>query len=284
MNGVINLYKPKGHTSHDMIYKVRRALGIRRVGHTGTLDPMAEGVLPICVGKATGAAELIMASEKEYVAQMTFGIRTDTQDSTGETVQTSGVRVCREEFIQAFKSFTGEIMQTPPMYSAVHHNGKRLYELARKGITVERKAKQITVHAIELLEFEKERALIKIKCSKGTYIRTLCDDIGERLGCLAHMSALTRTKSGIFTIENAVSLENISPEALIPIDSLFQEYEKIFLTGEEEKKVRNGAPIKDKGEIGGKYRLYAPDGTFLCLSEGTEAEGKKLLRMVKSFY
>lgn len=284
MNGVICVYKPGGISSHDCIYKVRRALGTRKVGHTGTLDPMAEGVLPICVGKATRASEMIMASEKVYKAELTFGAETTTADSEGEITRKSDKIITKEEFLNVLPKFTGEIEQIPPMYSAVHHNGQRLYKLAREGIEVERKPRKITIFGIEVLSFSEEKAEIRVTCSKGTYIRTLCEDLAKAAGGAAHMSALVREKSGVFTIENSVKPEDISEDKLIPVDEMFKEFERITLSEEEEWKVRNGAPIKHSCNEGETYRLYSKTEEFLCLSKGTNENGEKMLKMVKSFY
>jgi len=284
MNGVINVYKPKGITSHDVIYKVRRALGTRKVGHTGTLDPMAEGVLPICVGKATRASELIMASEKQYRAEITFGSETTTADSEGEVLRVCDKRVSKEEFSNVLPEFIGDIEQIPPMYSAIHHEGKRLYQLAREGTTVERKPRQIKIFNIELLSFSGDKAEILVTCSKGTYIRTLCEDIGKKAGTLAHMSALQRTRSGVFTLENATVIEDICPEKLIPVDEMFKDFEKITLTEENEVRVRNGVPLRIGCKAGVKYRVYSQSDEFLCLSQGEMVEGRTILKMFKSFY
>lgn len=284
MNGIINVYKPSGMSSHDVIYKVRRALGIKRIGHTGTLDPMACGVLPVCVGKATRAAELIVAADKEYTAKLAFGSETDTQDSTGSVTNTTSARTDREAFQKVLKEFEGETEQIPPMYSAVHHGGERLYKLARRGVTVERKSRKITVFSIKLLSFSENEAEISVRCSKGTYIRTLCEDIGRRAGCMAHMSALERTRSGMFTKENSVPLSEVSPEKIIPADELFSAYERYDLNCEEEKKVRNGARIENMRGEEKRYRLYAVNGEFLCISEGITENGKKYLKSVKNFY
>ena len=284
MNGIINVYKPGGMSSHDVIYKVRRALGIKRIGHTGTLDPMACGVLPVCVGKATRAAELIVAADKEYIAKLTFGSETDTQDSTGSVTNTTQNRTDIKTFEDVLKEFEGETEQIPPMYSAVHNGGERLYKLARRGVTVERKSRKITVFSIKLLSFSEDEAEICVRCSKGTYIRTLCEDIGRRAGCMAHMSALERTRSGMFTKENSVPLSEISEEMIIPTDELFRAYERYDLNAEEERKVRNGAKIKNPREEGKRYRLYAENGEFLCISEGITEDGEKFLKSVKNFY
>lgn len=282
MDGVINVYKPKGITSFDVIYKVRKALNTKRVGHTGTLDPMADGVLPVCVGKATKASELIMASEKEYCAKITFGAETDTQDSSGAIVNSTEKRIEYSEFLEAVNCFLGDIQQIPPMYSAVHHEGQRLYQLARQGIMVERKPRTVTVKSIRIEDFSKETATITVCCSKGTYIRTLCEDIGRKAGCMAHMSALTRTKSGIFCIKDSIRIEDIKEEVLTPIDELFKEYERITLSAENEKRVRNGIPLKISCKEGESYRLYGENGNFLCISEGYE--NGTILKMKISFY
>lgn len=284
MNGVICVYKPSGISSHDCIYKVRRALGTRKVGHTGTLDPMAEGVLPICVGKATRASEMIMAAKKVYKAEITFGFETTTADSEGEVTRKSDKVVTKEEFLAVLPQFIGEIEQIPPMYSAIHHQGKRLYQLAREGKEVERKPREITIFSIELLSFLGERAEIRVTCSKGTYIRTLCEDLGRAAGSAAHMSALIREQSGVFTIENSVRPEDITEDKLIPVDEMFKEYESIILNAENEGRVLNGAPIKLKCREGEVYRLYGEEGNFLCLSKGIIEEGVSFLKMVKSFY
>ncbi|MBO4897990.1 MAG: tRNA pseudouridine(55) synthase TruB [Clostridia bacterium] len=284
MNGIINVLKPEGITSFDVIYKVRRILNTRRIGHTGTLDPMASGVLPICVGKATRAAELIVASDKEYICRLKFGAETDTQDSTGEILKTSDKRPEEAEFLETLNAFTGEIEQIPPMYSAVHVGGERLYKIARRGETVERKPRKITIFDITPLSFTADEAEIKIICSKGTYIRTLCEDIGKKLGSLAHMTALKRTRSGIFKIEDAVSVEDVCEEKLTPVDELFSDYEKIVLSGKDEFRVRNGAAVLNPLKTGKKYRLYGADGSFLCLSEGIEENGTRLLSSIKNFY
>ena len=284
MNGIINVYKPEGITSFDVIYKVRRILNTRRIGHTGTLDPMASGVLPICVGKATRAAELLVASDKEYICSLKFGAETDTQDSTGEVTATSDKRPSEQEFRKAVSAFIGETEQIPPMFSAVHVGGVRLYKLARRGETVERKPRKINIFDISVLSFSEDKAEIKVVCSKGTYIRTLCEDIGKKLGCLSHMTALKRTRSGIFTIEDAVLIEDVSEEKLTPVDTLFSDYEKITLSEKDEFRVRCGAVILNPRDTGKKYRLYGTDGSFLCLSEGIEENGTRLLQSIKNFY
>lgn len=209
MNGVINCLKPPGMTSHDVVDFLRKQLGIKKVGHGGTLDPGAAGVLPIFVGKATKAVELFESSTKEYVAEMTLGITTDTGDNQGKVLETKECDVELRSIIEVFSKFVGKIQQIPPMYSAVRHKGKKLYELARQGIIVERKPRTVEIYSIELIKYENPRVLFKVSCSRGTYIRTLCEDIGRTLGCGAHLSCLIRTKVGPFNISQSITLEDI---------------------------------------------------------------------------
>lgn len=206
MNGVLILNKPKGMTSFAVVNTIHK-LTKAKAGHAGTLDPMAEGVLVILLGKATKQAKTFESSEKEYEAEMTLGIETDTLDSTGKVLATRTPEVSREQLTSAMKEFEGEIEQIPPMVSAIKMGGVRLYKLARKGIEVEREPRKITIHKLELLSFDRDKASIRVACSKGTYIRSLCADIGKKLGCGATMSRLTRTRSGEFTLDKAVSLE-----------------------------------------------------------------------------
>lgn len=291
MNGVIALNKPQGKTSHDMVYAIRRLFNIRRVGHTGTLDPNATGVLPICIGNATKAASYITDSKKRYVAQIIFGQRTDTLDCTGNVIESAPASVTSEQLYRACEHFTGDIEQIPPMYSAVKIDGKKLYELAREGKSVERKSRNVTVYSIKIDDsmLKKGYAMLDIECSKGTYIRTLCDDIGSYLGCFAHMGSLVRTYSGGFDIKNSYTIEKLEAlrdegrlsEALIKTDEIFFEYEKIYLDEKESGKVKNGVPILKEGLIIDKcYRLYDENGSFLCVSK--VINGK--LKMQTSFW
>lgn len=290
MNGVLALNKPKGKTSHDMVAFVRRLLQIRRVGHTGTLDPGATGVLPICIGNATKASSYIMDSPKRYTAEMLLGSRTDTLDASGTVLETAPVHVAEADVRAALASFIGEIEQIPPMYSAVKVNGKKLYELARKGQEIARKKRRITVHSIAVLscDLEQNRVLLDITCSKGTYIRTLCDDIGAQLGCLAHMGELTRTQSGGFTLEDAYTPEQLTKlceagklsNVLVKTDAVFSDYEPLILDSEQVRKVKNGVPLRRDGIEGTNYRLYDENGGFLCVSRQTDG----VLRMQTSFW
>ena len=291
IDGVIALNKPKGKTSHDMIYFVRRLLHIRRVGHTGTLDPDATGVLPICVGNATKASSYIMDSAKRYTAQMLLGSRTDTLDASGTVLQTAPVSVTEPEIRTACEAFIGTIMQLPPMYSAVKVGGKKLYELAREGKEVERKPRMVTVESIDILDCDLKHncVTLDIVCSKGTYIRTLFDDIGARLGCFAHMGELIRTQSGGFVLAQSYTPETLTKlyedgkimEALTKTEDVFSSYEKVFLTAAEARKVKNGVPLRrDHLNFGQFYRLYDENGGFLCVSKQEE----KVLRMQTSFW
>ncbi len=285
-NGIVNIYKPLGITSFKVVAAVRRICGVKKVGHTGTLDPEAEGVLPVCIGNATKAADMLTAADKKYRAKIRLGVVTDTQDMQGEILEKNEPCVTEEEFKKEVESFVGEISQLPPMYSALKVDGKKLCDLARKGIEVERKPRKITVFSIDVSEFKGDTAILDVACSKGTYIRTLCHDIGQRLGCGAAMETLVRTKSGVFEIEKSVSLEEFekNPEQYItPVDIMFEEYEKITVEGETEKRILNGCTVPANVESGKIYRIYGKDGRFLCLSEGV-GEGKTCLKLKKAFF
>ena len=218
INGIINIYKEKGYTSHDVVAVLRGICKQKKIGHTGTLDPDAEGVLPVCFGSATKLCEFLTDKNKEYIAVMKLGIETDTQDTTGTILDKREVHVSEEEILKTILSFQGEQTQIPPMYSAVKVNGKKLYEFAREGIEIERSARKITVHKIEVLSIDGDEVKLKVLCSKGTYIRTICHDIGKKLGCNAAMSSLVRSRSGDFDIENAITLQEV--EALAKSDEL----------------------------------------------------------------
>lgn len=212
MDGVINVLKPAGLTSSDVVVRLRRILKTRKIGHTGTLDPEVTGVLPICVGKATRLAEYLTNQGKAYRCEITFGIQTDTQDATGEILTKNLTSISAEDFQQIFPKFMGRIQQIPPMFSAVKHEGKRLYELARQGINVERKSREIQISSLRFIEWisgEYPKAIFEVDCSKGTYVRTLCHDMGEALGCGAHMSKLVRLRSGPFLIQESITLDKI---------------------------------------------------------------------------
>ncbi len=270
MNGIVNIYKPPGITSHGAVNRVRKILGIKKVGHTGTLDPDAEGVLPICVGKGTKLAGLLTDADKAYRAVIKLGVVTDTQDASGEILSECAPFVSENDFISAVNSFIGKIKQIPPMYSALKVNGRKLCDLARQGIEVERKPREINIFSIEISDFDGITATLDVSCSKGTYIRTLCHDIGQKLGCGAIMQSLVRTKSGMFEIDNSVSFEEFekNPAAFItPPDKLFMNLPEYVATEDESVKIKNGIRIKTQTENGKTYRVYSDKGEFLALSE-----------------
>lgn len=253
MDGIINVYKEAGFTSHDVVAKLRGILHQKKIGHTGTLDPAAIGVLPVCCGKATKVCELLTAKDKTYQAVCRLGIVTDTQDTTGTILEEFSTKDITEKEVRlAVKSFEGEIMQIPPMYSARKVNGKKLYELAREGKEVERKPRPVTISKIDILQMDLESSTftMEVTCSKGTYIRTLCHDIGQKLGMGAAMENLVRTRVDCFSIENAMTLEEIetltvqNPEQfakrVIPVDSLFEGYPKVQIKQEYSAKLANG--------------------------------------------
>jgi tRNA pseudouridine55 synthase len=249
LDGVINVFKPSGLTSSDVVVRLRRILQTRRVGHTGTLDPEVTGVLPICVGRATRLAEYLTEQGKSYRAEITFGIVTDTQDFTGTHLQVQKAEIAAEDFQRVVPQFLGTVQQVPPMYSAVRHQGKHLYELARQGIEVERKSREITIARLELLEWlpgEFPRAVFEVDCSKGTYVRTLCHDIGSALGCGANMSALLRIRSGPFELSGSSTLQEIEEKAthddnsfLIPIEQVL-DLPRVHLNSQRAKAFCNG--------------------------------------------
>ncbi len=291
LNGIINVSKPAGMTSHDVVARLRRILNTRKIGHTGTLDPDALGVLPICVGKATKAADMLTANDKQYLAEVTLGSATDTQDSSGKVIKSAEVNVTDKDIAESVKKFTGDISQIPPMYSAVKIGGKKLYELARENKTVERKPRKIHISRIEITAFnlENNRFDMRVDCSKGTYIRTLINDIGEDLGCYAHMSGLTRTRSGSFELKDAYTLEDIETmfsaadtSFLIPADKVFEEYESIKLYDRAAQMVRNGVRVRapKTARDGGIYRVYGDGGEFLTISRCEENR----LRIIKTFF
>ncbi len=284
MDGVIVLNKPKGKTSHDMVYFIRKLAHIKRVGHTGTLDPMAEGVLPICIGKATKAADMLTASDKRYTAVFTLGKTTDTLDAEGTVTSECEVNCTDEQIRAAVGAFVGEIEQIPPMYSAIKKDGKKLYELAREGIEIEREARKVTIYSIDVLKIDGKDVAIDVHCSKGTYIRTLCDDIGARLECGAYMTSLVRTQSGMFSIENSYSPDELCgdiSDKLIPTDKLFSHMKSVKVNDFLAAKVKNGVPLRLKNlEDGGEYRVYDEHGNFLCVSVYTDGE----LKMEKAFW
>jgi tRNA pseudouridine55 synthase len=254
LNGVINIYKEKEYTSHDVVAIIRGVLKGQKVGHTGTLDPNAQGVLPICVGKATKISQFLMDTDKVYSAEVILGVTTDTEDNTGNIISQSEVNISEDVIQSVVSSFFGDYNQVPPMYSAIKINGERLYKLARKGEVVERKTRLVTIKDIKINKFlQKDKFIITVKCSKGTYVRTLCKDIGEKLGCGATMGELTRVASGNFKLENSIKInqfknivsEKKQDEIIIPIDRVLLN-KKITINPEANKLLYNGnkVPIK----------------------------------------
>jgi len=284
-NGIVIIDKPTGWTSMDVCAKIRGILHEKRVGHGGTLDPMATGVLPVFVGHATRAVEFAENSRKEYVAGVRFGLISDTQDVTGTVLETRPASISRAELEAILPRFTGQLSQIPPMYSAVKIGGQKLCDLARKGREVERKPRNITIYELELLEQTGEGDwMLRCACSKGTYIRTLAHDIGQMLGCGAALSSLRRTMAAGFTLEQTVSLDDmqrLGESLLLPTDRYFAEYPAYAVRSKaQETRCRNGNPVTDAALSDGTYRVYGSDGTFLCLSE---ARGGTLTS-VKNFF
>ena len=279
-NGIIIIDKPAGWTSQDVAAKLRGVFRERRIGHGGTLDPMATGVLPIFVGRATRAVEFFEHAEKEYVAGLRLGLVTNTQDTTGETECEQDVTVTKDRLLAVLERFKGVQEQIPPMYSAVKIGGKKLYEMARLGKTVERKPRTREIKVLELLEGEGRDFLIRVRCSKGTYIRTLCHDIGQALGCGGCMSSLRRTMAGCYGIAQAVTMEEVlaGKQELLPVDSLFSHLPAVTVT--KLKPIYNGAAVKLPELSDGQYRVYAPDGEFLMVGQAE----KGMLKTVKSFF
>lgn len=295
-DGVLVLNKPRGITSHDAVYKIRRLFGTKKVGHTGTLDPLAEGVLVMLVGNAARAAEYLVCDTKSYIASLRLGITTDTEDITGSVLTECTNIPCESEVQAAVNAFYGEIEQIPPMYSALKVGGKKLYELAREGKTVERAARKITVHAISAQKAERANEyMLSVSCSSGTYIRTLCADIGNALGCGGVMAALVRTRAGDFSLENAVTLEQLDGMTLeerygllIPTESLFSAVPRVALPDFYYKLCLNGCEIYQKKiksayGVGERVRLCSPSGDFFALGEVREYENGTAIKPIKRF-
>lgn len=290
MDGIINIFKPKGISSFQVVRAVRFISGEKKVGHTGTLDPLASGVLPICLGKGTKIIEYIMENQKVYKATLKLGEETDTYDLEGNVICIKEVgEIPLSEVKKVLQSYIGEIMQVPPMYSALKVDGKRLYELARKGIEVEREARKITIYNIELLEYSKPFITIRVTCSKGTYIRSLCKDIGDSLKCGAVMTELVREGSGVFNSENSVELDSLTKENfndyLISLEDALKSYEKILVNEKFFKLLLNGVSIKDKAIFNDNidyeklYRVYSEKDELLGLGEKT-SNGFKIIKLL----
>ncbi len=293
--GVLLIDKPAGMTSHDVVGKVRRLYHTRKVGHTGTLDPMATGVLVILIGRAAKAAEYLSVHNKTYEAVMRLGLTTDTEDTTGQTLTACAEVPCAEQVIEKANAFVGEILQVPPMYSALKVNGQKLVDLARKGIEVERVARPVTVYSLSCTHLEGNDYALDVHCSSGTYIRTLCADIGKALGCGGVMAALRRTQTGGFALAECVTpeqLEQMSDEErlslLIPIERLFDDLPAVKLPAFYEKLCRNGCEIYQKKigvdhKTGTRVRLCDTNGAFFALGEVREYESGTAIKGIKYF-
>ncbi|MGI6778159.1 MAG: tRNA pseudouridine(55) synthase TruB [Acetivibrionales bacterium] len=305
MNGVLNILKPPGMTSFDVVAYLRGVLKTKKVGHTGTLDPGAVGVLPVCSGTATKAIEYITGSDKLYRAELTLGITTDTQDSYGNIIASKSADISSEEITRVINTFKGQYSQLPPMYSAVKINGKRLYDLARRGLEVERIPRNVVIHSINILDIKKQpekgsmgsttvKVMFDVECSKGTYIRTLCHDIGEKLGCGGHLSFLLRLKAGMFDIYSAVTLEEVEEastsgtlgDIVISIDKIFDSFDAIVLDESRNRMFQNGMAVNyvERGSMPGKIlRVYSPNKDFIALGQVIERNGHFLLKSKKRF-
>ncbi len=289
LSGVINIYKEKGFTSHDVVAKMRGILKQKKIGHTGTLDPDAVGVLPVCLGSATKLCDMLTDRDKEYVAVLKLGVETDTQDTTGTVLKESEVTVTEEQVKEVILSFVGDYAQIPPMYSALKVDGKKLYELARQGKEVERKARPVTIYDIEILDMNLPEVTIRVACSKGTYIRTLCHDIGAKLGCGGAMASLKRTKAGAFLLDTAITLselEKIRDEekidsVLVPVDAMFDELAAVHVPDDVLKLVKNGNTFwtnqifeRRRFGDGEEVRVYDSAGKFYGIYYCAERENK----------
>ncbi len=284
MNGIVIVDKPSGWTSQDVTSRLRRVFNTRRIGHGGTLDPMATGVLPVFVGRATRGVEFFEHAEKVYETVLRLGLTTDTEDITGTVLTETPAQITLEQLEAVLPKFRGEIMQVPPMYSALKVNGQKLCDLARKGREVERQPRPITIHELTLLGQEADGFRLRVHCSKGTYIRTLCKDIGEALGCGGCMASLRRISAGSYSIEEAVPLETLleaeHPEQYLrPVDSMFPQYDAVKLTPNQEKRCRNGGSFS-LNLPDGTYRAYSQHGEFLMLAKAESG----VMSTIKSFF
>ena len=284
MDGIVIVDKPQGWTSQDVTARLRRVFGTRRIGHGGTLDPMATGVLPVFVGRATRAVEFFEHAEKTYETVLRLGITTDTEDMTGTVLTEENVSFTEEQLQETLAAFRGEILQVPPMYSALKVNGQKLCDLARKGKTVERQPRPITIHELTLVERGENTLRLRVRCSKGTYIRTLCKDIGEKLGCGGCMESLRRVAAGEYTIDEAVPLQTLldteEPEKYLrDVDTMFRNYPAVTLTSNQETRCRNGNAFS-VSLAPGTYRAYSQAGEFLMLAK---VDGG-VMSTIKSFF
>lgn len=299
IHGILNVYKEKGYTSHDVVAKLRGITGQRKIGHTGTLDPDAEGVLPVCLGRGTKLCDLLTDRDKTYETVLLLGRVTDTQDISGTVLKSRDISGISEESVRAVTAgFVGGYEQIPPMYSALKVNGKKLYELAREGIEIERRARAVKIYGIDIISVELPRVKLRVQCSKGTYIRTLCHDIGMKLGCGGCMEELTRTRAGQFTLETSLTLSEIAlrkqegrlTDAVIPVDAVFEDYPRLTVQKDWEKTAKNGNPLPGKALAGmdgadhcrGNVRIYDESGQFLSVSCWREERDE--YHIIKMFY
>lgn len=299
-HGIINVYKEKGFTSHDVVAKLRGICKQKKIGHTGTLDPDAVGVLPVCLGSATRLCDMLTDKDKEYIAVFRLGITTDTQDISGRVLEEREVTVSEEAAVKAIESFQGELLQVPPMYSALKVNGKKLYELAREGKEIERAARPVTVYEIEILEKNMPEFTVRVKCSKGTYIRTLCHDIGRKLQCGAAMVSLVRTKAGRFEIEKAYTLLQLQAlsdegklnEVIVPVEKMFENLPAVMVKESSYKALVNGNQLQAAGLISmpegedvtsyEEMRVYNHEGCFYGIYRYDK--NRKLFCPVRMFF
>ncbi|HBR08260.1 MAG TPA: tRNA pseudouridine(55) synthase TruB [Clostridiales bacterium] len=283
LTGILLVDKPQGFTSHDVVAKLRRLTGERRIGHSGTLDPMATGLLVVFIGRATRAVPFAEADDKKYLAALRLGVTTDTQDITGAVLNESGKTATLDELNVILPRFRGELMQIPPMYSAIKINGRKLYDIARRGQVVERQPRKVIISRLEVTGERAGDFLLDITCSKGTYIRTLCSDIGEALGCGGCLSFLRRTGAGRFSIADAHTLSQVEQAGvdtfLLPVDTVFSEYPRIKADKNAEKCARVGAPFSAQ-VADGDYRVYSEKGEFLMLARGQDGK----IQTIKSFF
>ena len=292
MTGIICLDKPCDMTSFTAVKKASRILGVKKAGHTGTLDPMATGVLVIMLGHCTRFIELLPEHRKGYTARVKLGLTTDTLDITGEVLTENPVNITEEQLLSVAESFKGEISQVPPMYSAIKKDGERLYDLARKGIEIERESRKITIEKLEIYDFDGVEFSMDVTCSAGTYIRSLCDDIGKALGCGAVMTALRRTEANGFSIENAVTLENLeklvsenkTDEVITSVEKALMSYPEIVVTNPQANRFHNGGELgydRLRGDYPiGIYRVYSPERKLLGLGEILTEKGDLTVRRV----
>ena len=288
MNGILLIDKAEGWTSSDVVIKLKGVLRERRVGHSGTLDPMATGLLAVFVGRATRAVEFAEAHDKRYTAGLRLGVTTDTQDVTGSVLRSCQANVAEDELKAVLTRFTGELEQIPPMYSAIKINGQKLYDIARRGGEVERRPRHITVSGISVVGRSGNDFVLDISCSKGTYIRTLCNDIGDALGCGGCMSSLRRTAAGDFSVSQAYTIDEVVAAAaageagklLLPTDGMFAALPRCTAGAQDERRIKNGNEIKTPALADGDYRVYSDSGEFLML--GRAENGR--MRTIKSFF